>query len=61
MLGGNSSSCPGDARGNDASNFPWRYVRAATANRSCLQHHSLPDVKTGSSFSPRNQATTILS
>ncbi|ONG26121.1 chitinase [Escherichia coli] len=25
-----SSNCPGDAKGNDASN-PWRYVRAATA------------------------------
>ncbi|HFV1295021.1 TPA: carbohydrate-binding protein [Escherichia coli] len=30
-----SSNCPGDAKGNDASN-PWRYVRAATATEISL-------------------------
>ncbi|HAW0008497.1 TPA: chitinase [Escherichia coli] len=36
-----SSNCPGDAKGNDASN-PWRYVRAATATATEISQYGNP-------------------
>lgn len=55
-----SSNCPGDAKGNDASN-PWRYVRAATATeisetsnpQSCTSApQPAPDVKPAPDVQP---------
>lgn len=50
-----SSNCPGDAKGNDASN-PWRYVRAATATATEISQYGNPG---SCSVKPDNNGGTV--